>query len=36
MSWQDEAMAEQAMSDALLYMGGAEWREMYEEELSDD
>lgn len=31
MSWQTEALAEQAMADALWHMGGAEWREMYEE-----
>ena len=30
MSWQDDAMIEQEMADALEYMGEAEWREMME------
>lgn len=29
MSWQDDAMAEQDIADALEYMGEAEWRDMY-------
>lgn len=32
MSWQDDAMIEQEIADALNYMGEAEWREMYEKE----
>lgn len=31
MSWQDDAMAEQDMADALEYMGEAEWRDIYKE-----
>lgn len=31
MSWQDDAMIEQEMADALEYMGEAEWREMMED-----
>lgn len=33
MSWQDDAMAEQEVADALNYMGEATWRELY---CSDD
>lgn len=29
MSWQDDAMAEQEVADALFEMGEAEWRDMY-------
>lgn len=29
MSWQDDAMAEQEIADALYEMGEAEWRDMY-------
>jgi hypothetical protein len=29
MSWQDDAMAEQEIADALFEMGEAEWRDMY-------
>ena len=32
MSWQDDAMADQAEADALFNMGEAEWREMYKKE----
>lgn len=28
MSWQDDAMIEQELADALEYMGEAEWRDM--------
>ena len=31
MSWQDDAMIEQEIADALWDMGEAEWREMYGE-----
>ena len=31
MSWQDDAMTEQDMADALWTMGEAEWRDMYKE-----
>ena len=31
MSWQDDAMADQAESDALFKMGEAEWKEMYKD-----
>lgn len=31
MSWQDDAMAEQAIADALWYMGEAEWRDFFED-----
>ena len=31
MSWQDDAMAEQDMADALEYMGEAEWRDLYKD-----
>lgn len=33
MSWQTEKLAEQAEADALFTMGGAEWRETYEDSL---
>jgi len=29
MSWQDDAMVEQEIADALFEMGEAEWRDMY-------
>ena len=29
MSWQDDAMIEQAIADALEYMGEAEWRDFF-------
>lgn len=29
MSWQDDAMAEQDMADALFEMGEAEWRDLH-------
>lgn len=29
MSWQDDAMAEEEIADALYEMGEAEWRDMY-------
>lgn len=29
MSWQDDAMIEQDVADALWEMGEAEWRDMY-------
>ncbi len=29
MSWQDDAMAEQEIANALFEMGEAEWRDMY-------
>ena len=29
MSWQDDAMIEKDMADALWEMGEAEWRDMY-------
>lgn len=29
MSWQDDAMVEQEIADALYEMGEAEWRDMY-------
>lgn len=32
MSWQDDAMIEQEIADALWYIGEAEWKEMYKEE----
>ena len=35
MSWQDDAMIEQEQADALEYMGEAEWRDLYEEEVDD-
>ncbi len=35
MSWQDDIMAEQEEADALFWMGEAEWKEMYGEEVSD-
>ncbi len=31
MSWQDDAMADQAESDALFEMGESEWKEMYKD-----
>ena len=31
MSWQDDAMANQAESDALFEMGESEWKEMYKD-----
>ena len=34
MSWQDDAMIEQEEADALWYMGEAEWKEAYGEEIS--
>lgn len=33
MSWQGDLMAEQEMWDALAWMGEAEWKEMYGEEI---
>lgn len=36
MSWQDDVMAEQEESDALLDMGEAEWRETYRKEESEE
>lgn len=35
MSWQGDLMAEQEKWDALAWMGEAEWKEMYGEEISD-
>ena len=35
MSWQDDAMIEQEVADALNYMGEAEWRDMYGEDRLD-
>lgn len=35
MSWQDDAMAEQEAADALEYMGEAEWRDLYGEEVDN-
>ena len=35
MSWQDDAMIEQEIADALEYMGEAEWRDLYEEEVDN-
>ena len=35
MSWQDDVMAEQEAADALEYMGEAEWRDLYEEEVDN-
>lgn len=35
MSWQDDAMAEQERADALFYMGEAEWRDLYEEDIDN-
>lgn len=35
MSWQDDAMAEQEAADALWYMGEAEWKETYGEQIQD-
>ncbi len=34
MSWQDDAMIEQDMSDALWNMGEAEWRDMYKDDIT--
>lgn len=34
MSWQDDVMAEQEQADALFEMGGAEWREMYKDDIT--
>ena len=34
MSWQGNLMAEQEKWDALAWMGEAEWKEMYDEEIS--
>lgn len=31
MSWQDDAMSDQAESDALFEMGESEWKEMYKD-----
>lgn len=31
MSWQDDAMIEQEIADALEYMGEAEWRDLCED-----
>ena len=35
MSWQDDVMAEQEAADALEYMGEAEWRDLYGEEVDN-
>lgn len=35
MSWQDDIMTNQALVDALEYMGEAEWRDLYND-LNDD
>lgn len=35
MSWQDDIMTNQALADALEYMGEAEWRDLYND-LNDD
>lgn len=35
MSWQDDAMIEQEIADALEYMGEAEWRDLCEEEVDN-
>ena len=34
MSWQDDVMAEQEAADALYYMGEAEWRDMYKDDIT--
>lgn len=34
MSWQDDAMIEQEIADALWEMGEAEWREMYKDDIN--
>lgn len=34
MSWQDDVMIEQEQADALFYMGEAEWREMYKDDIT--
>jgi hypothetical protein len=34
MSWQDDVMIEQERADALEYMGEAEWRDMYKDDIT--
>ena len=34
MSWQDDVMIEQEKADALEYMGEAEWRDMYKDDIT--
>ena len=34
MSWQDDVMIEQEQADALEYMGEAEWRDMYKDDIT--
>ena len=36
MSWQDDVMAEQESTDALSWMGEAEWKEMHGKEKVSD
>lgn len=36
MSWQDDAMIEQDIADALEYMGEAEWRDMYRDKEKEE